>query len=285
MRLPGRNAPRSSVAQVGERRVRILQRAVDHDVVLGEVRRERHRAVLGVDRARRRALSSSCSNCDDVDRGDRRADGGDPAVGQHPDVVDAVRVEGGDGTAGGRAESDHDGAEAAAVVARRAAELQGVEHRAVAGELVVLVEDVEPEAAVGLPVVHRLPGDQREALVDRELGDLAILHAVRPAPQHLAVAQVFEVGCLRLRQQHDVRCAMTSSRSAIAADQRLELRVGDAEPEPVAALEDHAAPAGPRRSARGAPGGSAAVARRLCATSPARRGAEGRAEWFRSATR
>ena len=50
-------------------------------------------------------------------------------------------------------------------------QLHGVQHRAVAGELVVLVEDVQAEAAVVGPVVHRLPGDQRQAAVDGQLGD------------------------------------------------------------------------------------------------------------------
>ena len=63
---------------------------------------------------------------------------------------------------------------------------------------------MQAEAAVAGPVVHRLEGDQRELLVDGQLGDGAVLDAVRPAPEDLAIAQRGEVFGLRLGQQDDV---------------------------------------------------------------------------------
>ena len=99
------------------------------------------------------------------------------------------------------------------------------------------MEDVEREVPFARPVVHRLERDQREVLVDGALGDLAVLHAVRPAPEHLTVAEVVEVGRLRLREQHDIgRSDHLGSRSD-AADQRTQVVVVHAEPRAVAALE------------------------------------------------
>jgi hypothetical protein len=177
---------------------------------------------------------------DDVDGGNRRAHRRDLAVGQNPNIVDAVGIERRDGAARGGPESNHDRRESAPVVARRSAELQGVDDRAVAGQLVVLVKDVQAKAAVGLPVVHRLPRDERQALVDGELGDLAVLHAVRPPPQHLSIAQLGEVGGLRLRKQHDIGLRHGLFAAEHRPDEGLELRIGNAEAQPVAALEDHA---------------------------------------------
>jgi len=62
--------------------------------------------------------------------------------------VDAVRVEGGDRAPAGRSEPDDGAPKPATVVAGRTDERQGVQDRAVPGELIVLVEDVQAELAV-----------------------------------------------------------------------------------------------------------------------------------------
>ena len=116
----------------------------------------------------------------------RRTDGGDVPVGQHPHIVDAVGVQGGDGAAGGGAEPDDGSAQPPTVAAGDPGQLHGVQDGAVARQLVVLVEDVQPEPAVGLPVIHRLEGDQRQPPIDGDLGQRGILHAVRPAPDDLS---------------------------------------------------------------------------------------------------
>ena len=190
-------------AQVGQRRVGVLQRAVDHDVARGEERRQRHAPALGDDLAQERRLAVVVE-LRDPDRVDGRANGGNTAVGQHLHVVDAVGVQRRHGAAGGGPEADHDGAQPAAVVAGGTGQRQGMQHGAVAGELVVLVEDVQAEAAVAGPVVHGLEGDQRELLVDRQLGDGPVLDAVRPAPEDLPVPEFGQVLGLRLGQEDDV---------------------------------------------------------------------------------
>ncbi len=102
--------------QVGQRRGGVLERAVDDDVVLGEVRRQRHAAPVGDDVAdgagrpgRGRTGGSAPSGS-----GSRRPR---RPVGEHRDLVDAVGVQRRHRAAGGRAEPDHDGAEPATVVA------------------------------------------------------------------------------------------------------------------------------------------------------------------------
>ena len=113
---------------------------------------------------------------------DRRAHGGDLAVGEDVDVVDAVRVQRRDRAAGGRAEADHRGPQPAAVVAGRArsaghaAPSSSRRARCSCGRHAV-------ELTVGAPVVHRLERDQGEPPVDGQLGQRRVLHAVRPAPQ------------------------------------------------------------------------------------------------------
>ena len=173
---------------------------------------------------------------------DGRADGGNTAVGQDLDVMDAVGVQCRDGAAGGGAEADDDGAQPAAVVAGGAGQRQRVQHRAVAGEFVVLVEDVQAEAAVAGPVVHRLEGDQRELLVDGQLGDGPVLDAVRPAPEDLPVAELGQVLGLRLGQEDDVGFRQQLRARGDAPHQRRQLGVGNAEALAVAFLEDQLLP-------------------------------------------
>jgi len=127
---------------------------------------------------------------------DRGADGRDAAVGQHGDLVDPVGVQRRDGTACRGAETDHHRAQPTTVVTRRTGELERLDHRAVPGELVVLVEHVQPDRAVDRPVIHRLERDHGQAAVDGQLGDLWILHAVRPAPEHRAGLHRGHIGVL-----------------------------------------------------------------------------------------
>ncbi len=121
------------------------------------------------------------------------------AVGQHPHIVDAVCVQRGDRTAGGGAESDHRSAQPPTVASGDAGQLHGVQDRAVAGELVVLVEDVQAHAPVTLPVVHRLEGDQGQPTIDGDLGQGRVLHAVRPAPDDLFGPHLLEILGLHFR--------------------------------------------------------------------------------------
>gem|GEM_PF-4410293 len=189
--------------QIRQRIVRVLQRAVDHDVAFGQERRQRNPAPLGDDLAQEGGFVVVIK-LDDVDGVDRGAHGRDSAVGQHLHVVNAMGVERGHGAAGGRAEADHHGTEASAVVTCGTGERECMKHRTVPGQLIVLVEDVQPETTVAGPVVHGFEGDECELLVDGQLGDGTVLDTVRPAPEDLAVAQFGEVFRLRLGQEHDV---------------------------------------------------------------------------------
>ena len=105
----------------------------------------------------------------------------------------AQRVERRHGTSGGRAKADDHGAQPTPVVAGGSRDLHGVEHGAVAGKLVVLVEHVQAEGTVALPVVHRLECDQRELQVDGDLREFLVLHAVRPPPENLPDAHLGDV--------------------------------------------------------------------------------------------
>ena len=178
--------------QVGEGCVGVLQGAIHDDVVLSEIRSEEHGAVFGVDGAVEGCIVAVLK-LDDVHRRNGRTNGCDLAVGEYSHIVDAVRVERRDRTSRGRTEADNSGGEPAAVIARRTAQLESLQHRAVPGKFVVFVKDMQPKSAVGLPVVHCLPCDEGEVFVDSELGDRPVLNAMRPAPQHLAVAKVGEV--------------------------------------------------------------------------------------------
>ena len=224
--------------QVQERPVRVLQRAVHDDVALGEERRERHAAVVGDDLAQVRAVV--VVELDHLRRVDRGGDRCRAAVREHAHVVHPMGAQRRHGPARGRAEADDHRGQAAAVVAGRAAQLEGVQHGAVPGDLVVEVEDVQAERAVAPPVVHRLEGDRGEALVERELGHDLVLHEMRPPPQHLAVAHLTEVVVLRFGQQQHV--GRRDQRGAVqdAADQRAQLVVGHAEALAVARLQQHA---------------------------------------------
>ena len=125
-------------------------------------------------------------------------------MGQDVNVVHAVRVEGRHGAPAGSPEADDGCPEPTTVLTRRPDEFQSVQHRAVTGQFVVLVKDMQAERAVGIPVVHRLKGDQRQPPLDAQLGDLLVLHTMRPAPQDLPIPHLREVLGLRLGQQDDI---------------------------------------------------------------------------------
>ena len=154
--------------------------------------------------------------------------------------MDAVGVQRGHRAARSRSEPDDDGVEAPAVVACPADQPESMDHRAVPGELVVDVEDVQGEIAAARPVVHRLEGDQGQTLVDGALRDLSVLHAVRPAPEDLAVAEVVQVGRLRLGEHHDIARRDHIGAGGDAADQGTQCVVGRAEPRAVPGLEHDA---------------------------------------------
>ena len=130
----------------------------------------------------------------------------------------AQGVEGRHRPSGGGAKADDHRAQPTPVVPGGSGDLHGVEHRAVAGKLIVLVEHVQVERAVAVPVVHRLKGDQGELVVDGDLGELPVLHAGPPPedlPEALGVAEH------RLGLQDDVALATSCSRVRTPATQPL----------------------------------------------------------------
>ena len=173
---------------------------------------------------------------------DRRGHGGGLAVGEDVDVVHAECVERRHRTAGGRAEADDDGTEPASVVTSRSRDLHGVEHGAVAGDLVVLVEHVQVEGTVAVPVIHRLECDERELPVDGHLRELLVLHAVRPSPEHLPDTQRGDVAEQRLGLQEDVALLDELLTGPEAGDPALQPVVGHAVAIPVSLLEVHVPP-------------------------------------------
>ncbi len=219
-----------------QRRVGVLQHAVDHDVVLGQEVRQRHPAALAQRTAAAR-VARVAIEVHDARRVDGRANRAGRPVGQHIDVRHAMGVQRRHRSPAGRPEADDGRPQAAAVLARRPDELHGVQHRAVPGQLVVLVEDVQAERAVGGPVVHRLEGDQRQPPVDAQLGDLLVLHAVRPAPQDLPFPQAGQILGQRLGQQDDIAAGDELITGPQAGDHGRQLLVGHPELIAVTALE------------------------------------------------
>ena len=224
-RVPRRSSGRSSSVEVDQRCRGVLERAVDDDVALGQERCERNASLRRdhVAEVRRDRVVVELHDAHGVDRGPH---GGDPSVGQHVHVVDAVGVECGHRATGGGTEADHDRGEPPPVVAGQPAQLQRLQHRAVAGQLVVGVEDVHPDGPVDGPVVHRLERDQGQVPVDRQLGQCRVLHAVRPAPQHLAGLDQRDVGELRLGQQHHVGGGDHLGAGREPGDERCQVVVG-----------------------------------------------------------
>ena len=113
-----------------------------------------------------------------------------------------------------------------------------MQNRAVAGELVVLVEDMEVESAIAVPVVHRFPGDDRRPGVDRGLGQLLVLDAVGPAPEDLTFPHLGDIGRQRLRLKQHVAFGDQFFVAAMPTNQRREVGIAEAEVAAVAMLEE-----------------------------------------------
>ena len=86
-------------------------------------------------------------------------------------------------------------------------------------------------------MVHRLECDHSELLVDGELREFLVLHAVRPPPQDLPNAQPGDVAEQRLGLQDDLAHLDELLACPEAGDQALQLVVGHAEAVPVAMFE------------------------------------------------
>jgi hypothetical protein len=140
-----------------------------------------------------------------------------------------VRVERRHRSPGGRTEADDRRAKPTTVDAGRPDQLERVQHRAVAREFVVLVKDVQQEATVTGPVVHRLERDQGQPPVDGQLGDLGILDAMRPAPHDLTFPHLRKITGLKLRQHDDVAVAEQPVPGEQPTHVRRQLLVGHAE--------------------------------------------------------
>ena len=61
------------------------------------------------------------------------------------------------------------------------------------------MENMQAKSAVGSPVVHDLKGNQGQFFVNGKLGDGPVLDTVRPTPENLAVLEIGQIRCLRLR--------------------------------------------------------------------------------------
>src|SRR6185437_14376867 len=96
---------------------------------------------------------------------------------------------------------------------------------------------MKAERAVSQPVVYRLKGDQRQPLVDAQLGNLLVLHAMRPAPQDLPLAHLRKVARLRLREQDDVAFRQQLIPGTKPSETGRQLPVGHAEALAVSAFE------------------------------------------------
>jgi hypothetical protein len=163
-------------------------------------------------------------------------------MGQDIDVVHAVRVKGCHRAPAGSPEADDGRPEPAAIFTSRPDEFQGMQHRAVAGQFVVLVKDMQAERTVSIPVVHRLKGDQGEPPLDAQLGDLLVLDTMRPAPQDLPDPHLRQVLGLRLGQQDDIAFREELFAGTEPGHTRCELVIGYAELLAVAALKIDAFP-------------------------------------------
>src|ERR1700722_8208989 len=168
---------------------------------------------------------------------DRRCYRVDGTMREDVNISDTVRVESGHRAPRRGPEADDGGPQPPAIRARHSGQLEGMEHRTVTGHLIVLVKDMQAERAVGRPVVHRLERDQGEPAVDAELGDLLVLNAMRPAPQHLSRSHVCEVGGLRLGEQDDIAVLEKLGTRAEPGDALRELLVRDYEGLSVTGLE------------------------------------------------
>ncbi len=91
-------------------------------------------------------------------------------------------------------------------------------------------------------MVHALERDQGQPPVHAQLGDVLVLHAVRPAPQHLALAHVRKVIRQRLGQQDDITVRQQLPAAAHTSDMARQLLVRHAETFTVTVLQIDALP-------------------------------------------
>ena len=156
--------------------------------------------------------------------------------------MDPVGAQCGDGSSGRRAETDHDCAASWSVLSGGSDETQGVEDRAVPGEFVVLVEYVQAEVTLPGPVVHRFEGDEGEALVDRGLCQLGVLHTVGPPPEGATGRDLGHVRCLGLGEQEDIGGLDDLRPLCDPAHTRLHVPGFELEVRSVPAFDDHPRP-------------------------------------------
>src|SRR5450631_3050391 len=141
--------------------------------------------------------------------------------------MDAQRVKGRDSTSCRVPEANHDGLEMAAVVTGRADQAHRMQDRAVPGELVVHMEDVDDETPRLRPVIHRLPRYERQPFVDTDLRQLGVLDGMRPAPENLSFSKAGDIIQGGLGQQYDVAGRDDLLTRTNAADQGRQMLVGD----------------------------------------------------------
>jgi hypothetical protein len=104
------------------------------------------------------------------------------------------------------------------------------------------MEHVDEEPPRRRPVIHRLPSDQCQTLVDTDLRELGILDRVWPPPEHLPLVKARNILQSGFGQQHDVAggndlLTRTNSRDLLG-----KMRLGDAETVAIAPLQKHPRP-------------------------------------------
>ena len=100
------------------------------------------------------------------------------------------------------------------------------------------MKDVQPESAVGLPVIHRLEGDQRQPPIYGDLCQGGILHAVRPAQDDLSHVEFRQILGLNLGQQDDVAVGDELFAGADSTDESGQFVVRGTEVRAVAMLNE-----------------------------------------------
>ena len=89
--------------------------------------------------------------------------------------------------------------------------------------------------------MHGFPSNERQAAINRNLGELLVLNAVRPAPQNLAGRELHEVVHDRFRKQDHVALSHQLLPRADASNVLGEALVRDSEAMGVIVLEEHSA--------------------------------------------
>ena len=118
------------------------------------------------------------------------------------DVPEPACLECVDGPPAHCTEADDDGLALVSVVPVDALQLQCMQHRAIAGQFVVLVERVPADVSIGPPDEHLLERDESLLALDRHLGQSPLLNTVRPAPEDATFTESLEVLQPRLGKDH-----------------------------------------------------------------------------------